>query len=448
MSGTLVEQMEFSGPTVKVADLWESMQAAHPQQAFHLLLGDRVLNHADELLDPELFITAVFDTNYSQMKVERFEELDLKQDLVRGIYGYGFEKPAGAQQSALRPILDGRDVIIQASSGTGKTSAYLVGGLQRLDSAVASTQILVLAPTRELACPIQAAAASIGQYLRITSHACVARHTVRDDVRMLAGGPQLVVGTPGRINDMVNRRALNLDALKLFVLDETDEMMSRGFKGLIHDTLTALPADVQLAVFSATMPPDVLEEMEKFLQKPVRLVVSKKSELTLDGVRHFYVRLEEELKKTTLVGLIKKLPFKQLVVYCNTRRKVDFLTRVMGDHKINALTMDPGLDPQERDAIMSKFVPGSSGILISTDLVGADATHMFPLVINYDLPHNPESYLHRIGRHEHYYKKGLAINLVTQADFDIMKDIERNNCTHMEEMPLEIDEIEGIGEMI
>merc|ERR1712241_1129362 len=234
-----------------------------------------------------------------------------------------------------------------------------------------------------------------------------------------------VVGTPGRVNDMVHKSHLRLDALKLFVLDEMDEMMSRGFRGLILETMEMFPPSLQMAVFGATLPDDALAEMKRFLRNPVRLEFKKKC-LTLDGVHQFYVEIErEEFKKDTLVDLLSTFPSKPIIIYCNTRRKVDFMSNYLTQQGIAHATLHAELDQRERDFIMSGFAD-QGGILLSTDLLarGNDAP-AFPVVINFDLPQNVENYLHRIGRNAPFYSKGVAINLVTQTDVRLLRDIQR-----------------------
>lgn len=437
MNGTLLGPMSFPGPSVKVAELRACVQQAQANQIFDLLLEDRLLNDSEELVDPELLVTAAFDTDYAAIKVQEFDELGLNENLLRGIRSYGFERPAALQQCAIRPLIDGRDVFAMSQSGTGKTATYVIGSLQRMDCNMPSTQILVLAPTRELACPIQKVAIALGDYLRLTSHACVNR--TLENATKLREKPHFVVGTPGILGEMVSKQVLSLDALKMFILDEVDEMMSRGFKGLIYDTMEILPPEVQLSVFSATMPADVLEAIKRFLKKPVRLTI-KKEDLALEGVRQFYVAIEkEEWKLDTLIDLMDTLALKQLVIYCNTRRKVEFLASKLGSYGIDVFTIHADLDQNERELIMSKFVPGARGILISTDMLarGLDV-QVFPAVVNFDLPQNMENYLHRIGRSDKFGMRGVAINFVTNNDVRTMKDIEKYYHTQIEECPIDI----------
>jgi translation initiation factor 4A len=220
------------------------------------------------------------DTNWDET-IETFDAMDLREDLLRGIYGYGFEKPSAIQQRAVKPVLMGRDVIAQAQSGTGKTATFAISILQSLDTSVRECQALILAPTRELAQQIMKVLISLGDFMTIEVHACVGGTAVRDDIAKLRTGVHVVVGTPGRVFDMINRRALRLQNVKLFVLDEADEMLSRGFKEQIYDVFKFLPEKVQCALFSATMPREVLEVTNKFMRDPIRILV-KRDELTLE----------------------------------------------------------------------------------------------------------------------------------------------------------------------
>eukprot|EP00401_Gymnodinium_catenatum_P051760 CAMPEP_0117485154 /NCGR_PEP_ID=MMETSP0784-20121206/14824_1 /TAXON_ID=39447 /ORGANISM="" /LENGTH=391 /DNA_ID=CAMNT_0005279743 /DNA_START=100 /DNA_END=1275 /DNA_ORIENTATION=+ len=370
---------------------------------------------------------------------ESFDDYDLNENLLRGIYSYGFEKPSAIQQRGIKPILDGRDTIGQAQSGTGKTATFVIGCLQRVNYNVAACQALILAPTRELANQIQKVAMALGDYDSVRCHACIGGTSVRDDIDKLRVGQHLVVGTPGRVYDMIGKRHLRVDDLITFVLDEADEMLSRGFKDQIYDIFKCLPPNVQVCLFSATMAPEILDMTTKFMRDAVRILV-KKDELTLEGIRQFYVAIEkEEWKLDTLCDLYETLTITQAIIYCNTRRKVDFLADQLSKRDFTISTMHAELDQKERDLVMREFRSGSSRVLISTDLLarGIDVQQV-SLVINYDLPSNMENYLHRIGRSGRFGRKGVAINFVTNNDVRSMKDIERYYHTQIEEMPMDI----------
>jgi len=368
--------------------------------------------------------------------------MDLKEDLLRGIYAYGFEKPSAIQQRAIKPTLMGKDVIAQAQSGTGKTATFAIGILQKLDVSMRDCQALILAPTRELALQIKTVITALGDFLNVRIHACVGGTLVRDDIRTLQDGVHVVVGTPGRVYDMINRRALRLDEVRLFVLDEADEMLSRGFKDQIYDVFKFMPEMVQCTIFSATMPMEVLEVTQKFMRDPVMILV-KKDELTLEGIKQFYIAIErEEWKLETLIDLYKTLTITQAIIYCNTRRKVDWLTQQMQLKDFTVSSMHGDLEQKERDIIMREFRSGSSRVLITTDLlaIGIDVQQV-SLVINYDLPTIRENYIHRIGRSGRFGRKGVSINFIVKNDVKYMKDIEEFYNTQIEEMPLNLADL-------
>jgi len=373
---------------------------------------------------------------------ESFDDYDLNENLLRGIYSYGFEKPSAIQQRGIKPILDGRDTIGQAQSGTGKTATFVIGVLQRTDYNLKACQGLILAPTRELANQIQKVALALGDYNNVKCHACIGGTSVRDDIDKLREGQHLVVGTPGRVYDMIGKRHLRVDDLITFVLDEADEMLSRGFKDQIYDIFKTMPPNIQVCLFSATMAPEILDLTTKFMRDAVRILV-KKDELTLEGIRQFYVAIEkEEWKLDTLCDLYETLTITQAIIYCNTRRKVDFLADQLSKRDFTISTMHAELDQKERDLVMREFRSGSSRVLISTDLLarGIDVQQV-SLVINFDLPQQMENYLHRIGRSGRFGRKGVAINFVTNNDVRAMKDIERYYHTQIEEMPMDIADL-------
>jgi translation initiation factor 4A len=388
-------------------------------------------------MDPD----GVIETNWTEV-VDNFDAMGLKEDLLRGIYAYGFEKPSAIQQRAIMPCIQKRDVIAQAQSGTGKTATFAVAILQQIDTKVNKTQALVLAPTRELAQQIQKVILSLGDYMGVTCHACIGGTNVREDQRKLEAGTHIVVGTPGRVFDMIRRGALRAEDIRIFVLDEADEMLSRGFKDQIYDVFKYMPGEVQVVLLSATMPPEVLEVTKKFMRNPVQILV-KKDELTLEGIRQFYVFVEkEDWKLETLCDLYETVSITQAVIFCNTRRKVDWLTEQMAKRKFTVSALHGDMDQKERDVIMREFRSGSSRVLITTDLLarGIDVQSV-SLVINYDLCNDRENYIHRIGRSGRFGRKGVAINFITEEDKRNLKDIEQYYNTHVEEMPMDIADL-------
>ncbi|XP_013396865.1 eukaryotic initiation factor 4A-I [Lingula anatina] len=386
-------------------------------------------------------VDGVIESNWNEV-VDSFDDMHLVEHLLRGIYAYGFEKPSAIQQRAIIPCCKGRDVIAQAQSGTGKTATFAIAILQQIDVKRPECQALVLAPTRELAQQIQKVVIALGDYLNAECHACIGGTNVREDMGRLSQGVHVVVGTPGRVYDMIQRRALDPRCIKLFVLDEADEMLSRGFKDQIYDVFQYMPKETQVILLSATMPEDVLEVTKRFMREPIRILV-KKEELTLEGIQQFYIAVErEEWKLDTLCDLYETLTITQAVIFCNTRRKVDWLTEKMHSRDFTVSAMHGDMDQKERDVIMREFRTGSSRVLITTDLLarGIDVQQV-SLVINYDLPTNRENYIHRIGRGGRFGRKGAAINFVTNDDVRCLRDIEQFYGTKIDEMPMNIADL-------
>lgn len=383
-----------------------------------------------------------FSTSEQVKIYPTFDSLKLKEDLLRGIYGYGFERPSAIQQRAIVPILSGRDVIAQAQSGTGKTATFSIGVLQRVDIGLRETQALILAPTRELAQQTQSVVLALGDYMNVQAHACIGGTKVGEDVKKLDYGQHVVVGTPGRVFDMIRRRNLRTENIKMLVLDEADEMLSRGFKEQIYDIYRYLPPRVQIVIVSATLPQEVLDITAKFMVEPVQVLV-KRDELTLEGIKQFFVDVErEEWKFDTLCDLYDTLTIAQSVIFCNTKRKVDWLTDRMRQANFTVSSMHGEMPQKERDAIMQEFRRGTSRVLITTDVWarGIDVQQV-SVVFNYDLPFHRENYLHRIGRSGRFGRKGIAINFVIKEDVHILHDIEQYYATQIDEMPVNVADL-------
>ncbi|XP_033217362.1 eukaryotic initiation factor 4A-III-like isoform X1 [Belonocnema kinseyi] len=390
-----------------------------------------------------------FETSEDVEVLSIFNKLGLKDDLLRGIYTYenciiylGFEKPSAIQQRAIKPIMKGRDVIAQAQSGTGKTATYSIGILQTLDIKVRETQVLVLSPTRELATQIQKVVLALGNYMSVQCHSCIGGTSLGEDISKLDYGQHVVSGTPGRVFDMIKRRVLRTRGIKMFVLDEADEMLNRGFKEQIYDVYRYLPPATQVVLVSATLPHDILEMTSKFMTDPIRILV-KRDELTLEEIKQFFVAVErEEWKFDTLCDLYDTLTITQAVIFCNTRRKVDWLTEKMRDTNFTVSSMHGDMSQKERDNIMKEFRSGQSRVLITTDVWarGLDVQQV-SLVINYDFPNNRELYIHRLGRSGRFGRKGVGVSFLKAEDISVMRDIEQFYATTVDEMPMNVADL-------
>eukprot|EP00227_Mantoniella_beaufortii_P018691 CAMPEP_0197588984 /NCGR_PEP_ID=MMETSP1326-20131121/10062_1 /TAXON_ID=1155430 /ORGANISM="Genus nov. species nov., Strain RCC2288" /LENGTH=400 /DNA_ID=CAMNT_0043153867 /DNA_START=268 /DNA_END=1470 /DNA_ORIENTATION=+ len=383
-----------------------------------------------------------FETSKGVNVVSTFDSMGIREDLLRGLYSYGFEKPSAIQQRAILPITSGRDVIAQAQSGTGKTSMISLALCQMLDTATREIQCLVLSPTRELAVQTEKVALALGNFMNVQVHACIGGRSIGEDIRKLDHGVHIVSGTPGRVFDMIKRRNLRTRNIKTLILDEADEMLNKGFKEQIYDVYRYLPPETQVVLVSATLPVDVLEMTTKFMTDPIRILV-KRDELTLEGIKQFFVAVErEEWKFDTLCDLYDTLTITQAVIFCNTKRKVDWLTDKMRSNNFTVSAMHGDMPQKEREAIMGEFRGGTTRVLITTDVWarGIDVQQV-SLVINYDLPNNRENYIHRIGRSGRYGRKGVAINFVKADDIRILRDIEQYYSTQIDEMPMNVADL-------
>jgi len=283
---------------------------------------------------------------------------------------------------------------------------------------------------------------SIGEFLGIKVHACVGGTVVREDIRILKQGQHVVVGTPGRVHDMMRRGFLKTDYLKLFILDEADEMLSRGFKPQIQEIFKFLPADIQICLFSATLPPEILKLTKHFMRTPAKILVQKEA-LTLDGIHQYYIAVEKhEWKIDVLLNLYSNLDIQQAIIYCNTKRRVDELERSMTEQDFVVASMHGEMDQQKREIVMKQFRSGAVRVLITTDLLarGIDVQQV-GLVINYELPMQKENYIHRIGRAGRFGRKGTAINFVLPKDARFLKEIQDHYNTQIDEMPTDLDEL-------
>ena len=372
-----------------------------------------------------------------------FDDMDLPMDLLRGIYAYGFEKPSEIQRKGIVPIAKGLDLIAQAQSGTGKTGTFTIGSLSRVDVAVKHVQVLCLVPTRELAQQIEIVASAIGNSMGIKTYAAMGKTPVREDIRQLDRGVQFLVGTPGRIYDLMNRRAFTTEHMKVIIVDEADQMLEDRFREQLQCIFAlGFPTCVRCALFSATMNDDVIEFAEKLLNNPVRILISPE-EVNLKGIRQFRVDLDrEDWKFEVLLDLYKNLNITQALIYCNKRQKAEWLAEKMTASGFPITCIHGDMEVRDRMDRMTAFRKGDTRVLISTDLLarGIDVQQV-SLVINYELPTQIDNYIHRIGRSGRYGRKGTAINLLCNDDMRTMAELERHYKVSVGQLPQDLSEL-------
>jgi translation initiation factor 4A len=356
-----------------------------------------------------------------------WEDLEISEELLRGIFSYGFEKPSPIQMKAIKPIMMKRDVLAQAQSGTGKTATFSIGALSRVVIKDNFTQVLIMSPTHELTSQISDVISGLGtsiEGLRIKT--IIGGSSIdADAAEMRKSPPHIIVGTPGRVSDMLRRRYINGKKLKLMVLDEADEMLSSGFKEQVYNIFQYLNSDIQIALFSATIPNEMIPLTEKFMRNPVKISV-KVEQLTLEGIKQYYVGLDDDVQKyDTLKDIYNRMSFNQCIIYCNSVRRVQDLYEAMKQDNFPVCCIHSNMDKTERNQAFRDFRKGVSRVLISSNVTarGIDIQQV-SVVINFDIPRNVHTYLHRIGRSGRWGRKGTGINFVTRRDMYNLRSIE------------------------
>lgn len=387
--------------------------------------------------------TNVEDTSYIPKEFEKWEDLEgiISEEHMRGIYAYGFDNPSLIQRKALLTIFDKKDIIAQAQSGTGKTGVFTIGVLQKVNTEINKTQSMILAPTRELAKQIYDVITSIGSMIKnIRFHLLIGGTSTDEDAHQLKTiMPHIIVGCPGRVYDMMRRNHIVSKDINFLVLDEADEMLSVGFKDQIYNIFQYLSPDIQVGLFSATMPNELQSLTDKFMRNPVRILV-KSEMLTLEGIKQYYVALNDDTQKyATLKDIFNIISMSQCIIYCNSIKRVMDLTDAMINDGFPVCCIHSNMDKVKRDEAYMDFKAGKHRVLISSNVTsrGIDVQQV-RTVLNFDLPKCIFNYLHRIGRSGRWGRKGTAINFVTRWDIKTMKDIERHYHTIVEELPSNI----------
>ena len=395
-----------------------------------IVINNTVINNKDGDLVKE---------SESEIRIyNTWDELDLNPDLLRSIYGHGFEKPSPIQSKGIAPIKEGRDIIAQAQSGTGKTGCFTVGALSRVNVQENSSQVLIMAPTHELAQQIASVIHGLSNMITgIRIKTVIGGSSIDEDANEIRENPpHIIVGCPGRVFDMIRRRHINANKFKLVILDEADEMLSSGFKDQVYNIFQHLNKDVQIALFSATLPNNIYQITNKFMRNPVKISVKAES-LTLEGIKQYYVAVEDDRQKyLTLKDLYQHITLAQCIIYSNSVKRVMDLYEAMKEDGFPVCCIHSNMDKFERERSFKEFRNGTARVLISSNVTsrGIDIQQV-SVVINFDLPRDVHSYLHRIGRSGRWGRKGTGITFITRRDIIKMKEIESYYNTQIEELP-------------
>jgi len=375
-------------------------------------------------------------------EVDKFEQMELKRNVLRGIFAYGYEYPSAIQKKAIPAFISGEDLIAQAQSGTGKTAAFSVSILQCLDEEDESLQSIIVSPTRELTEQIYNVIKHLAQYTKIKFALLLGGQSRREQIEILRNGVQCVICTPGRINDLIESGYLITSNIKNLVLDEADELLKDAFVSQIRFIVENIPSSTQICLFSATMSDSCLKTAHKFLNEPNTIYV-RKEQLTLEGINQYYVFTDnDKIKYDTIIDLYSSIIINQLIIYCNTKQRVVYLANSLTKDNYTCACIHSDLTTSERMHIMRGFRNGEVRVLISTDLLsrGIDVQQV-SLVINYDLPRNVESYIHRIGRSGRYGRRGLALNFISNYDKNLINELENFYNTQISELPMNIEAV-------
>ena len=371
-------------------------------------------------------------------ELNSWDDLECDMNLLRGIYAYGFEQPSSIQKKAIPSMLKNKDIIAQAQSGTGKTGAFTIGTLGQINTESKNIQGLILSPTRELSKQIYDVLSNIGKMMTgLRMQLLVGGTSIEEDVNELKKVPHIIVGCPGRINDMLRRKKMNVSNVKVMVLDEADEMLSKGFKEQIYNIFYQLNEDsVQIALFSATLSSDLLDMSKKLLREPEKILV-KSEALTLEGISQYYVLLDDEKAKyLTLKDLYSSINVSQCIIYCNSLRRVIDLYENMRNEGYPVCCLHSDQEREERELSYKEFKSGKYRVLISTNITarGIDIQQV-STVINYDIPKDAHTYLHRIGRSGRWGRKGVGINFISNRDIKKLREIEKYYSTQIDALP-------------
>jgi translation initiation factor 4A len=369
-----------------------------------------------------------------------FDDMDIPTDILRGIYNIGWEKPSPIQQKGIMPMIEGKDIIGHAQSGTGKTGTFVIGSLPHIDISKEEIQVLVLEPVREIAQQSAKVATIIGEHMGLKVYCATGGPPVSKDIEKIEKGVHFLVGTPGRIYDLMNRKVFNAKSIKILILDEADQMLESRFREqVLHILNMGFSNTTQVALFSATMPEEIRKVADKMCVDPVKILLPPEK-VTLDGISQYFVYLERDSEKLiTLIDLYENLTISQAIIYVRTRHQAEWLADQMDKNGFKLQCIHGDMDEAERKVRMDNFIAGTSRVLIATDMLarGIDIQQI-STVINYELPDDDANYIHRIGRTGRYGRKGVSINLVTDKDIHRQKQIETFYKTTIKDLPADL----------
>ena len=373
-----------------------------------------------------------------QTKGSDFEDYFLRRELLMGIFEMGYERPSPIQEESIPIALAGRDILARAKNGTGKTAAFIIPTLERIDITKNSIQAVLLVPTRELALQTAQVCKQLGKHLNVQVMVSTGGTALKDDILRLYNPVHIMVATPGRVLDLVGKGVANLSECSIMVMDEADKLLSPEFQPVIEELIKHLPSSRQILMYSATFPLAVKAFKDRFLNKPYEINLME--ELTLKGITQYYAYVEEKQKLHCLNTLFSKLQINQSIIFCNSTSRVELLAKKITELGYSCFYIHAKMPQAHRNRVFHDFRNGVCRNLVCSDLFtrGIDIQAV-NVVINFDFPKNAETYLHRIGRSGRYGHLGLAINMITYEDRFNLYRIEQELGTEIGPIPQTID---------
>eukprot|EP00960_Hanusia_phi_P027128 746656-Hanusia_phi.AAC.4 len=378
-------------------------------------------------------------TDVTATKGNSFEDYYLKRELLMGIFEKGWENPSPIQEESIPVALVGRDILARAKNGTGKTGAFTIPTLERIDSKVEAIQALLLVPTRELALQTAQVCKELGKHLGIEVMVTTGGTSLKDDIMRLYSTVHVLVATPGRVVDLANKGVADLSKCNIMVLDEADKLLSHDFMPICEELVTKyMPRSCQKMLYSATFPVTVAQFKDKYMREPFEINLME--ELTLKGITQFYAYVEEKAKVHCLNTLFSKLQINQSIIFCNSFNRVELLAKKITELGYSCFYIHSKMQQAHRNRVFHDFRNGACRNLVSSDLFtrGIDIQSV-NVVINFDFPKNSETYLHRVGRSGRFGHLGLAINLITYDDRFNLYKVEQELGTEIKPIPPAID---------
>lgn len=377
-------------------------------------------------------------------EINMWEDLEMDSAILRGIFAYGFDKPSVIQQKSIKPILMGKDILAQAQSGTGKTACFSIGALSQINPADNFTQVLILSPTRELTIQSATVIKSLGSFIEGLRVQTVfgGSSTTEESFENKKMHPHIICGCTGRVYDMMRRDRITYRKIKMVILDEADEMLSAGFKEQVYNIFQYFNSNIQVALFSATLPQNIVDLSKKIMQDPVMVCV-KSDKLSLDGIKQYYVGVDDDRQKyMVLKDIFSAVHLSSTIIYCNSVKRVYELYEAMKEDGFPVCCIHSNMEKSERDKGLTDFRKGIFRILISSNVTarGIDIQQV-STVINFDLAKCIFTYLHRIGRSGRWGRKGLGINFVTRRDMYKLREIKDYYKCNIVELPADLNSL-------